>query len=437
MFELLLQADRSMSDGLLDQAERTYWQLIELDPTNSIALAGLARISLQRGDERLARTFADRALSIDPESVAARQVVKALERGTAPASGPRPPELPIRGAEELEALGRRRGGGAAGSDVGADRAGSGRRKAAAAPQPSQPAAPGRRAGTGPGKDSRGRVRPDQFGPLPAEPLRERRQSGRLAAAAAAAAAAAREPARPRHETYHAMPSGRRVLEAGQPGSPPPDPFAAAEAAAAVAAVDAMDEELDTSTMYPPAARTEAEAEAAAAVAAVNSLDENAPETAPKRIPKPETSEAGSAQVADAPAAGTGVATVSPAHGPDTAAATGTGRAEREVRAPSQPVEADMSERDAELQALREAVAIVMGDEHGGGEAGGNAAGGPGDDMEPSGRPTAAAAANDAPAERELMASETPPGDAPVPPDGAPEAVTVPRRKGLFRRFRGG
>ena len=46
MFELLLQADKALAEGLLDQAERTYWQLIELDPTNAIAVAGLARVSL-------------------------------------------------------------------------------------------------------------------------------------------------------------------------------------------------------------------------------------------------------------------------------------------------------------------------------------------------------------------------------------------------------
>jgi len=69
MFELLLQADRALAKGALDQAERTYWQLVELDPTNAMAVAGLARVWLERGDERSARTFADRALSIDPDSV--------------------------------------------------------------------------------------------------------------------------------------------------------------------------------------------------------------------------------------------------------------------------------------------------------------------------------------------------------------------------------
>lgn len=67
MFELLLQADRALAEGELERAERTYWQLIELDPSNAIALAGLARFSLERGDKRLARTLANRALGIDPQ----------------------------------------------------------------------------------------------------------------------------------------------------------------------------------------------------------------------------------------------------------------------------------------------------------------------------------------------------------------------------------
>ena len=66
MYELLLQAEKALADGLLVQAEQTYWQLVELDSANAIALAGLAQVSLERGDERLARRFADRAMAIDP-----------------------------------------------------------------------------------------------------------------------------------------------------------------------------------------------------------------------------------------------------------------------------------------------------------------------------------------------------------------------------------
>ena len=68
MFEVLLQADRALASGDLDQAERSYWQLVELDPTNAIAVTGLARVSVERGDRRLARTLAVQALAIDPLS---------------------------------------------------------------------------------------------------------------------------------------------------------------------------------------------------------------------------------------------------------------------------------------------------------------------------------------------------------------------------------
>jgi hypothetical protein len=88
--------------------------------------------------------------------------------------------------------------------------------------------------------SRGRTRPDQIGPLPSEPLQERRKAGRLAAAAAAAAAAAREPVRPRHEPHHAMPIGRRFFGLDDLKTPTADDFSAAEMAAAVEAVDALD-----------------------------------------------------------------------------------------------------------------------------------------------------------------------------------------------------
>src|ERR1035437_9433419 len=99
MFELLLQADKALADGALDQAEKTYWQLIELDPTNAIAVAGLARVSLERGDERSARTFADRALGIDPESIAARRVLETLSHPDHPHDAQAPAELPLLAAQ--------------------------------------------------------------------------------------------------------------------------------------------------------------------------------------------------------------------------------------------------------------------------------------------------------------------------------------------------
>ena len=263
MFELLLQADRALANGALDQAERTYWQLVELDPTNSIALAGLARVWLERGDERSARTFADRALSIDPDSIVARRILEAVDHESPEQGAEEQSELPLLAAERLEALSRRHnknvGTDDDGQGVGAGKAGRGRKteiKATEASPPATEAAPAAAVADGPGdpggdatatrqkaagKASRGRPRRNQATQLPAEPLRERRQSGRLAAAAAAAAAAAREPLRPRHEPHHAMPIGRQYFEPAEFKAPTSDGFSAAEMAAAVEAVDAMDD----------------------------------------------------------------------------------------------------------------------------------------------------------------------------------------------------
>ena len=78
MIELLLEAERAMAVGMLDQAERLYRQVADSDPRNSIAVVGLARIALERGDEDGALALGARALGIDPDNVAARRLVDRL-----------------------------------------------------------------------------------------------------------------------------------------------------------------------------------------------------------------------------------------------------------------------------------------------------------------------------------------------------------------------
>ena len=79
MIELLLQAERALAVGLLDRAETLYRLVAKADPRNSIAIVGLARVTLDRGDDVEALALARRALEIDPENDAAIRLAARLE----------------------------------------------------------------------------------------------------------------------------------------------------------------------------------------------------------------------------------------------------------------------------------------------------------------------------------------------------------------------
>jgi hypothetical protein len=216
MFELLIQADKSLADGALAQAERTYWQLVELDPSNAIAFSGLARVALARGDKRLARNFADRALDLDPESVAARHVLDILEHSESASVAPDSHAREMIAARSLEVLGRR------------------------------PKADGARVRMAPDDED------EIDGATPAP----------LVAEAASAPAA---PVRARHEPHHAMPLGRRYFEPEALRVPLADEFSKAEMTAAVEAVEAVEavDDVEVVAMAPEAQPTRGDADSTA------------------------------------------------------------------------------------------------------------------------------------------------------------------------------
>lgn len=78
MIELLVEAERALTHGLVDQAERLYRQVAASDPKSSIAVMGLARVALERGDDRTAYRHARAALAIDADNPAAQHLVMRL-----------------------------------------------------------------------------------------------------------------------------------------------------------------------------------------------------------------------------------------------------------------------------------------------------------------------------------------------------------------------
>jgi uncharacterized protein HemY len=78
MIEVLIEAERALTHGLIDQAERLYRQVADNDPKSSIAVMGLARVALERGDDRTAYLHGRAALAIDPDNPAAQHLVMRL-----------------------------------------------------------------------------------------------------------------------------------------------------------------------------------------------------------------------------------------------------------------------------------------------------------------------------------------------------------------------
>jgi thioredoxin-like negative regulator of GroEL len=143
MIEALLQAERLLVHGMVDQAEQIYQNAIVQDPRNAIAVVGLARVALERGQERVAYERAREALQLDPENVAAQRLEQRLAEVFAerehPFAPPPPPEMPR--ASERAVFNR--------NPSMADHAAAEERHAIPGPPPSpstEPAAPERKSG---------------------------------------------------------------------------------------------------------------------------------------------------------------------------------------------------------------------------------------------------------------------------------------------------
>jgi Flp pilus assembly protein TadD len=95
MIEMMLEAERAMGIGLLDNAERLYRQVVALDPRNSIAVTGLARVALERGDQRGAYTFARQALALDPDNPMASHLSQRMAEQMRNRGEPLPDDLPV------------------------------------------------------------------------------------------------------------------------------------------------------------------------------------------------------------------------------------------------------------------------------------------------------------------------------------------------------
>jgi hypothetical protein len=74
VIEQLLQADRLLAVDQVDAAEAIYRRRSELDPMDAIAVVGLARVALARGEDRQAHDLSARALGIDPANDMARRM---------------------------------------------------------------------------------------------------------------------------------------------------------------------------------------------------------------------------------------------------------------------------------------------------------------------------------------------------------------------------
>jgi tetratricopeptide (TPR) repeat protein len=110
VIERLLAAESALARDELDAAERQFSLVAEADPRNAIAVVGLARIKVRRGDREAARSLARRALEIDPDEAAAARLLGELDRAAVapgPSADPMRPEPTAAESAKASSLWRR------------------------------------------------------------------------------------------------------------------------------------------------------------------------------------------------------------------------------------------------------------------------------------------------------------------------------------------
>jgi hypothetical protein len=75
----LAPAEQALTLGLLDRAEALFREAADADPLSSVAVLGLGRVALERGDDAGALRLAWRAVTINPENAAAQRLAARLE----------------------------------------------------------------------------------------------------------------------------------------------------------------------------------------------------------------------------------------------------------------------------------------------------------------------------------------------------------------------
>ena len=91
MIDILLEAEHALALNFLDKAEKLFNQVAQNDPRSAIAVVGLARVALERGEDERALELVRRARAIDPENPTALRLEARLVEVAAHRAGAPPP----------------------------------------------------------------------------------------------------------------------------------------------------------------------------------------------------------------------------------------------------------------------------------------------------------------------------------------------------------